>query len=841
MTSRKGNAENVRSTVRRLIDNAAMIIWEADADGRCTYLNQEALGDLASPADINLSDWYRFIHPEDAEKVSQAVRQATEQRIEYRLEYRVVRSDGSVRWIMSAAAPRFSANGRLQGYLGTLLDVSDSHALRAQLARSEIEHRLLTQHARDLISHCDADNCYVYASSSHKDILGYEPQDLIGTHLYSYIHPEDLNFAPDAAQGRRPALMNIRFRHKNGEWVWLGASSRTIRDPETGARLGIVSVARDITAQLVAERELRHREERFRSLTSMSSDWYWETDQQLRFTFISEGLRTRLAVNPQRLYGTTFESSVADAQDPSFLALQDCVAARRPFNNMLYVVKAPIHSDTLRFLRVSGEPVFEDGAFLGYRGVTHDVTQEVRATRALERLATRDALTELPNRAQLDSLLEKRLSQRHGGATQAVFFIDLDGFKEVNDSLGHAAGDTLLKEIARRLTRIVRADDLVARQGGDEFVVVAECAHGGQSAAAIATALCEAIEAPLMIEGYEVKTGSSIGISLFPQDGDTSGALLQNADNALYRAKAAGGNTYRFYTSEMGAASKTRLKLHTALRHALERNEFTLHYQPRVDLKTFEMTGMEALLRWNHPELGQISPTEFIPLAEETGLIDAIGEWVLQQATVQTQQWLARYDRPLRISVNLSPRQLRNPRLAESVADALRVSGLPATLLELELTETGLMEDPVLAAKVLKQLKESGVRLAVDDFGTGYSSLAYLCRFPLDTVKLDRSFLLEKRPGPISPRKLAKAIIDLAHTLNLSVVAEGVETRQHMSFLSKTPCDEVQGFCFSKPIPVAQFEALLQKGIHALPLQYATEPRSRKKLSAVPATKSFPA
>jgi diguanylate cyclase (GGDEF)-like protein/PAS domain S-box-containing protein len=827
----KDAAERARQIVRRLIDDAPMIVWEADLDGRCTYLNPEALIGLASAAEVNLSDWFHFIHPEDFPKVAQVVRQAKEKRIEYRLEYRMMRSDGSVRWIMSTAAPRFAPDGQLQGYVGTLVDVSESHAARERLARSEAEHRLLTHHARDLISHSDANNLYVYASASHKDILGYDPQELIGTDLYSYIHPEDLDPTP----GHRATLENIRFRHKNGTWIWLGASTRAIRDPKTGARLGLVSVARDITAQLEAQRELLRREERFRSLTSMSSDWYWETDEQIRFTFISEGIRMRLALDPEQLLGTTFAATVENPQDPAFLTLLDCQAARRPFNELTYAAKSDSHPGVVRFLRMSGEPVFEDGSFRGYRGVTRDVTREVRATRSLERLATRDALTELPNRALLDCRLEQRLAQRRGGSPQAVFFIYLDGFKEVNDSLGHAAGDTLLKEIATRLTRSMRADDMVARQGGDEFVVVAECRHGNESAAAIATALCAAIEAPMLIEGYEVRTGSSIGISLFPRDGETSGVLLQNADNALYRAKAAGGNTYRFYTAEMGAASKTRLKLHTALRHALERNEFTLHYQPRVNLKTFEMTGMEALLRWTHPELGPISPADFIPLAEETGLIDAIGDWVLRSATQQAQQWLLRYGRPLRISVNLSARQLRNRKLVDSVIDALQTSGLPATLLELELTESGLMEDPVLAANVLKQLKDAGIHLSVDDFGTGYSSLSYLCRFPLDTVKLDRSFLLQQRPGQISPRKLAKAIIDLAHSLNLSVVAEGVETRQHMGFLRKTPCDEVQGFCFSRPIPAAEFEALLQSGIGKLPLHYpARQTRPRAGRAAAP-------
>jgi len=305
--------------------------------------------------------------------------------------------------------------------------------------------------------------------------------------------------------------------------------------------------------------------------------------------------------------------------------------------------------------------------------------------------------------------------------------------------------------------------------------------------------------------------------------------LLQNADTALYRVKAAGGKTFSFFTAEMGAASKLRLAMQGALRHALERNEFEVHYQPRVNLATLEMTGMEALLRWTHPEMGSISPVEFIPLAEETGLIDEIGDWVLRRATIQTQEWISRYNRPLRISVNLSARQLQNQKLVASVAQALHSSCLPAHLLELELTETGLVEDPDLAARLLNELKAFGLRLSVDDFGTGYSSLSYLCRFPLDTLKLDRSFLLQKHPEDVSPRKLAKAIINLAHTLNLSVVAEGVETKEHLEFLRKTSCDEIQGFCISRPIPAEEFEKILREALPALPIKDLVSGKARMR------------
>jgi diguanylate cyclase (GGDEF)-like protein len=272
-----------------------------------------------------------------------------------------------------------------------------------------------------------------------------------------------------------------------------------------------------------------------------------------------------------------------------------------------------------------------------------------------------------------------------------VFFIDLDNFKEVNDSLGHAAGDSLLKDIAVRLKRCVRPDDTVARLGGDEFVVLAECKYGDRSAVRLAGKLCKALDQPVMIMGHEVRACGSIGISMYPQDGESSDALLQNADTALYRAKGTGGNCFRFYTPDMSAASRTRMVRHAALRHALERNEFVVYYQPRVDLKTLRLTGVEALLRWTHPKLGAVSPTDFIPLAEESGMIDDITDWVLQRATEQVQAWTDRYGHPLTVSVNLSARQLRNKKILSSVVHALCRSGLHARQLELELTESALM------------------------------------------------------------------------------------------------------------------------------------------------------
>lgn len=794
--------------LRRLADDAAVIVWEARIDGAYKYIGSAAQfgGPLNEDHGLYVSDWLAFIHPDDASLVERSVTHARQQRREYQIQYRILCSDGLVRWMSEAAAPRFGQESAGDTYVGTCLDISDSHEAKARLARSEMEHRLLTENARDMISHTDADDIYVYVSPSHRDTLGYEAHELLGTRLYDYIHPEDL--APRPEKPKRRGLLHIRFRHKNGSWIWLGATTRTLRDPVTNAKLGTVSIAREVTAQIDAERELKRREERFRSLISLSSDWYWETDADLRFTFFSEGIYHKLRVKPEHLLGSNFREHAQDPHAPGLLVCLESIRELRSFHDVIFPAASPADPELVRFLRISGEPFFDNGTFRGYRGVSRDVTREVRTSRALERLATRDILTELPNRALLQTTLRQRLDSREAGVFLAVFFIDLDNFKEVNDSFGHAAGDVMLKEIAVRLNRCVRPDDTVARLGGDEFVVVAECMNGEATAKRLAEKLTRSLDLPILIKGHEVKASASIGISMYPQDGDTSDSLLQSADTALYRAKAFGGGTYRFFTADMGAASRSRLVMQSALRHAVARNELQVYYQPRVHLQTNTITGMEALLRWVHPELGAVSPSDFIPLAEEIGLIDEIGDWVLRRATIQTLQWSRHFGRPLKVSVNLSARQIRTRKLVKSVSEALQASGLPSSQLELELTESALMEDTDVAASLLNELKSLGLRLSVDDFGTGYSSLAYLGRFPLDSLKLDRSFLTQAVKD--GSWKLAEAVINLAHTLDLSVVAEGVENEEHLAFLRTTACDEIQGTCISAPLAPLEAERLLE-------------------------------
>jgi diguanylate cyclase (GGDEF)-like protein len=445
---------------------------------------------------------------------------------------------------------------------------------------------------------------------------------------------------------------------------------------------------------------------------------------------------------------------------------------------------------------------------LSFSAFITDITERKQAESRLEQLATRDVLTGLPNRVWLNQHLKTILGEAGNTSSTTVLFIDLNRFKEVNDSLGHAAGDSLLQQVSHRLESCMRPGDVVARLGGDEFVVAANCA-GRDAAGAIAQRLLAALTLPFSVHELEIHVGASIGISLADQDSPTPELLFQNADTAMYRAKAAGDSAYQFFEPEMSQEVKRKLQLEVAIRRALDLGQFELYYQPRVDLRTMRVHGMEALLRWNHPEFGQISPLQFIPIAEERGHIVAIGRWVLREACLQARRFRDRHGLMLHVSVNVSARQLQSGDLVADVEQALQESGLPPDALELELTESALIEDTEQSAMILQRLKQLGITLSLDDFGTGYSSLSYLKRFPVDVMKLDRSFFHEQSFS-VGNNNFVKAIIDMAHALGLIVVAEGIETEEVMHALREAACDGGQGYLFARPLPLGEFDRFLQ-------------------------------
>ncbi len=439
-----------------------------------------------------------------------------------------------------------------------------------------------------------------------------------------------------------------------------------------------------------------------------------------------------------------------------------------------------------------------------------------RANAQLEHAATHDPLTGLPNRLLLSDRLAQATAQSERYSRGfAVLVVDLDRFKSNNDSLGHIAGDELLKEVARRLSALLRKADTLARMGGDEFVLVLNEVTGPRDAETVASKILASLAAPVILSGIEVHISASIGVSVFPADGVEADHLLQHADSAMYHAKKNGRNAFQFFAPVMNAHARERLELESGLRRALVQGEFELHYQPKVDVRTGRIDSAEALIRWRHPKRGLTAPSGFIPIAEETGLIVPIGEWVLREACRQARAWQASGQRPLRIAVNLSAQQFKQRSLVATVRDALTAAGLEPGYLELELTESAVMQDAESSIQVLRQLSGLGVRISVDDFGTGYSSLSYLRRLPLDKLKIDRSFIREVAASR-DDAEIVRAIISLAHSLHLKVIAEGVETSDQLTFLRGLGCDQYQGFHCSPPVPADEFERLLRNSPSAL-------------------------
>jgi diguanylate cyclase (GGDEF)-like protein/PAS domain S-box-containing protein len=468
------------------------------------------------------------------------------------------------------------------------------------------------------------------------------------------------------------------------------------------------------------------------------------------------------------------------------------------------------------------------GRFTQLVGVVHDITERHAAAERLHRLAHHDTLTGLPNRRQLHECLEaeSRSAQQHGGSV-ALLYLDVDRFKHVNDTLGHLAGDEVLRQVAERILRCTRPRDIVGRFGGDEFGIVAPISTYPGDASALAAKLMKELQEPLQVDGHEVVVTSSIGIAVCPADTCDTEAMIRYADTAMYQAKAVGRNAVRFYTPRMNEWARDRRELESALRRALVRKEFVLHYQPQIDIRSGRWTGAEALLRWQRPGKGLVAPDAFIRVLEETGLIVAVGQWAIDAACRQLEQWRATDLAQLNVSVNVSARQVGADHrrdvvdayasaqlpdgIAEYVEHCLRNHGGAVGRLELELTESTLMAHAEQSIALLDKLKRMGTRILVDDFGTGYSSLAYLKRFPIDTLKIDKDFVRDLVTDQ-DDRAIVRAIIGLAHSMNLRVIAEGVETQEQLAFLREEGCDEAQGYYFARPLPALEATQLLQAG-----------------------------
>jgi diguanylate cyclase (GGDEF)-like protein/PAS domain S-box-containing protein len=710
---------------------------------------------------------------------------------------------------------RFSATsvhdeaGKLLYSFAFIADITQLRNAEDVLHQTLGEQKIILENADMGIALAGKHN-FLRMNRQFEALFGYARNELQNkpTHL---IHPSREAFADFRREARAVMRRGVPYRserlmrRKDGSAIWCRIVGKAI-DPSDLPN-GTLWMVEDISGRMEAEENLRLAAKVF--------------DSSVEGILITDAFSRIITVNQAFTQITGYQKEEAVGNTPSLLrsgkhgsefyremraSLKETGQWRGEIWN-----RRKDGETYLEWLTISA--VKNDrGETVNYVAVFSDITSRKLAEERLNYLANHDALTGLPNRILYLERLSLALAHAHRNRKLvAVMFFDLDRFKIINDTLGHNAGDQLLQEVGERVAAILREDDTVARMGGDEFTVILEGVCDEQDAIQVAQKIIDVIAHPVDLGGQEVFITASVGISIYPNDGSDAHALVKNADAAMYRAKEQGKNNYQFFKADMNTRAFERLALENSLRRALERNEFELHYQPQVDLGTGQVVGAEALIRWRHPDMGLVSPERFISIAEETGMILQIGEWVLRAACTQNKAWQDAGFPPLQVAVNLSARQFKQKNLVGMIETVLAETGLAAEFLELEITEGVIMEHATETIATLTSMKELGLQLSIDDFGTGYSSLSYLKRFPIDTLKIDRSFVRDITTDQ-EDAAITTAVIALAHSLKLMVIAEGVESAEQLAFLREHGCDEIQGYYFSVPLSVADFTARMENG-----------------------------
>ncbi len=758
--------------------------------------------------------WFRLLHPDDAALLTRQTEELVRERRPVTRLYRLKHGDsGEYRWMEDRAAPRLDARGEIVGIAGVARDITDRrHADRkTRVLASALEQ------TDDAVLITDRAGVIEYVNPAYERTSGYRRDEVLGgkpSVVKSDRHDQAFYrnlWGTILADGVfRDVLVN---RRKDGTLYYEQKTITPLKD-EAGNITHFVSTGKDITDQRQAEQALRERDARIRRMmeSNIIGILFWDASGAIsdaNDAFLRMIGYSRAELEQGKLRWTELTPPEYRARDERALAEIARDGQCTPFE------KEYLRKDGGRVPVLLAAAAFEGTPDQGVCFVL-DLSQLKHAEERLSYLAYYDTLTGLANRRSLTDNLRLAMAEADRiGRLVAVALLDLDRFKIINDTLGHNVGDQLLQEVAERLKTSVRAGDTVARLGGDEFAVVLGSVAQADDIAGVAQKIIEQFAPPFHPAGRELFVTPSIGIALYPSDADTPETLLKNADAAMYHAKESGRNAFRFYTAELNERAGKRLALETALRQALARGELLLHYQPLVDMGSGKIIGTEALIRWRHPELGLVPPLDFIPLAEDTGLIVPIGEWVLNTACAQTKAWQRAGFQNLQMAVNLSLRQFHEGALAETVRRALADSGLEPRCLDLELTESMLMRDPERTVAVMQELKRLGVSFSMDDFGTGYSSLSYLKRFPLDTLKIDRSFVRDITTDP-NDAAITQATIVMAKSLGLTVIAEGVETKEQLVFLKRHGCDAAQGYYFSRPLPPEELGELLAKPVRAV-------------------------
>jgi diguanylate cyclase (GGDEF)-like protein/PAS domain S-box-containing protein len=823
ITERKKMEETISQSEERyrtILDEMEDAYFEVDLAGNFIFLNDAICRLMKYPREELLGKSFRIhVDKDDIPILYNAFgRIYSTGNPERNICYKAVRKDGTTRYAEIAGFPLQNQKGEMIGFRGIGRDITERRQMEEALRQSEERYRTIIEEMDEWYFETDLPGNINFFNDIFANVLGYSPKDLSGLNFQSFIKKEESElvqtlFKQVLKTGKPVKNFPYEFIRTDGTVTSAEFSIFPKLDKE-GKVCGLRGVGHDITELKQAEEALSVEQSVLRTVIDNLPDPIYSKDTACRKTMANLADLHNLGAKSEAdvLGKDDFDFFPKEIAEKFFADDQVVIQTGTPvINREEYFFDK---KEQKQWLLTSKLPLRDkDGQIIGLVGIGRDITERKRAEEKIQHMATHDALTGLPNRLMFSQTLKHVIQSAHRYKRQfAVLFIDLDRFKIINDTLGHEAGDQLLQEITARLKQTLRAVDVAARLGGDEFVILIEEVSDSSHVATIARKILTNIIKPITIMGQECLITASIGISVYPKDAEDEQSLMKNADIAMYLAKEEGKNNYQFYSEDIQSKSLERLSIETNLRFALERNELSLHYQAKVDFKTNAITGVEALLRWQNPYLGSVTPTQFIPVAEETGLIISIGKWVMRTACAQNVAWQQQGLPPVCMAVNLSLRQLTDDNLIDDIKTALNDSGMEPNLLELEITESMVMYNTTRMIAVLAKIKNLGVRLAIDDFGTSYSSLAQIKHFPIDTLKVDRSFI-RNIPQDAEDKAITKAIIAMGKTLSLTVVAEGVETVEQMNFLKDRSCDEMQGFYFSKPIAPEQFADLLRKHV----------------------------
>lgn len=824
------------------------------------YHSEDLVGDEA------ICNYTALIHSDDVSLVWQTIQQAVIQQQPYVAEYRICTRAGEERWLWEKGYGVF-VDGAIAGIEGFITDISDRKQAEHALQQTELKYRSIFENAVEGIFQSKPDGHYITVNPMLAKIYGYDsPQDLINqlTNIEHQLYVDPNRRAEFVRLMQHPGVVfgfESQIYRKDGSVIWISECAHALYDGQ-GQLIGFEGTVEDITRRKQAELELHRRDRLLQGVAAA-------TNHLLAHSTVVSAIPEALeilgrAVEVDRAYIFENHPHSETAEPAMSLRFEWTSETAKPLSYYTHCINLPYSalepegwydtfttgksvSGIVRELPSTAQtllaregvlatimvPIFMNDRLWGFIGFD-DCRVERRWSASEESIlvaiaaslgsaikrqhtedqmryqAFHDALTGLPNRTLFDHRLHIALTQaKHSNEMLAVMFLDLDRFKTINDTLGHAIGDQLLQQATQRLTACLREEDTIARWGGDEFTLILPSLKHPEDGAKIAQRIADSLRPTFYVDYQELHITSSVGIALYPHDGQTAETLLKNADAALYRAKEQGRANCQFYTAALNSQASQRLSLDNSLHGALEREEFVIYYQPQFNAQTGQVTQIEALLRWQHPDFGLVPPQTFIALAEENGLIVPIGEWVLQKACAQNKAWQLAGLPPVRVAVNLSARQFQQPNLLEQVAQILQETGLDPRYLELEITETAAMQDVDFAIEVLRQLKDMGVRIALDDFGTGYSSLNYLRKFPLHALKIDQSFV-HNLTDSAADLAIITAIVTLGHGLQLNVVAEGVETLEQVERLRSLHCEEMQGYWFSRPLTAEEATQFLQ-------------------------------